>query len=86
MRFARTLVFVLRWDAVRFLGGLGLAVFAAYQLAMYVEPAAVNSSPLAGVASPLVEGIFTPAMWLFLIVGLILCGRAFAHARGMVGK
>lgn len=77
-----TLAFLLRWHFVPFGVGVFLTLYAAYHLVTYVEPA---PSSLSAVMSSPLEGVFLPAMWVTLAMGLIIAGRAIAKARGIAG-
>lgn len=83
MKSPGTFAFLLRWQFAPFVGGLCLALFSAYQLIAYVEPA---PSPLSAVVSSPVRDNFVPIMWIFFIVGSLVAMRAFLRARSMAGK
>lgn len=74
-----TLAFLFRWHLVPFLIGAVLASFAGYQLWTYVP---LPSSPL-NLATTSAADIFEPLMWLALLAGLVIAGRAIFKAWSM---
>jgi len=81
-----TLALLLRWHFLPFAVGGFVVLFAGYQLVTHEVPKAIASSPFAGVASSPVSDHFVSIMWLFLMVGLIVAGRAVTRARAMAGS
>lgn len=83
MKTYGTFAFLLRWHFLPFVFGVCMSLFAAYQLATYVEPKPTALS--AAVSAPALD-YFLPAMWLALAFGLFVAGRAFAKAHNMANN
>jgi hypothetical protein len=78
-----TLAFLLRWHFAQFAGGLAILAFGAYKLMTYKER---PPSALDAVASAPIADLFLPAMWLAVVMGLAMIGRAYLKARSDAGK
>jgi hypothetical protein len=79
MKTPGTLAFLLRWHSVPFIAGTVLASVAGYQL--WTHTPAAPSSLDSAINSA--ADIFEPVMWLLLLAGLAVAGRAFLKARSM---